>query len=64
MIRVLQRVGVRGVPPDHQVGVGAQSGDVVPAADHQVVVLGGTVDRLQRGIRGLVRRVVQLANSV
>ena len=35
VVGVLQLVGGRRVPPDHQVGVGAQAGDVVDAADRR-----------------------------
>src|SRR5690606_3768510 len=38
-VRLLEQVAVLGVPPDHQVGVGAQAREVVGAADRDV--LGG-----------------------
>jgi hypothetical protein len=63
VVGVLQRVGARSVPPDHQIGVGAQAGHVVPATDHQIIVLSGMVNRLERCIRSLQRRVIQLTLS-
>ena len=59
VVGVLQGLRGRRVPPDHQVGVGAQPGHVVPAADHEVVVLGrAPVDRLQRRPSARLGRVV------
>ena len=41
------------MPPDHQVGVGPQAGDVVPAADHQVLSLGRPARWPERAARRL-----------
>ena len=49
------------MPPDHQVGVGPQPGHVVPAADLEVVVAGRPLDRPERRVGGLDRRVVERA---
>jgi hypothetical protein len=45
-----------GVPPDHEVGVGAQAAHVVPAAHDEVVVRGDGGERVLDG--GAARRVV------
>ncbi|GAA0691093.1 hypothetical protein GCM10009548_73660 [Streptomyces malaysiensis subsp. malaysiensis] len=65
-VRLLEPVGGLGVPPDHEVGVGTQAGQVVGAADGHV--LGGElVEQLLYliGVAGAVlgERVLQLEDG-
>ena len=57
----LQLLGVGGVPPDHEVGVGAQPADVVEAADDHVLLGEHLEERLDVG--GLGRAVASPRTS-
>ena len=52
VVGALQGLVVVGVPPHHQVGIGAQTGHVVPPADHQIGVGGHGLQLLQRLFAG------------
>src|SRR5579884_20918 len=60
-VRLLQGFGGLGVPPDHQVGVRAQAGDLVGAA-HDDVLLGEVgvelVDLLREGAPAVLRQLL------
>jgi len=47
------------MPPHHQIGIGAEASDVVPAPDRQIPSLGGRRHRLERAGGRLCRVVVE-----
>jgi hypothetical protein len=74
VVGVLQRLDVRAVPPDHQVGVGTKTANVIRSTDDDVLRLellqetlglgDGTLTVLRQGAGRLERRVHRVADGV